>query len=54
MLFQVYVVFVSFVLGLLRGVSANRYNVQDTYIGGSFYDGFTALSAHDPTDGRVK
>ncbi|KAF9518124.1 hypothetical protein BS47DRAFT_376079 [Hydnum rufescens UP504] len=42
MFFQVYVVFVSFVLGLLRGVSAGKYNVQDTYIGGSFSDGFFA------------
>ncbi|KAF9518120.1 glycoside hydrolase family 16 protein [Hydnum rufescens UP504] len=53
MLFQVYVVFVSFVLGLLRGVSAGKYNVQDTYIGGSFYDGFNAQAGDDPTGGRV-
>jgi hypothetical protein len=35
-------------------VEAATYSVTDTFIGSSFYDGFTAQAVADPTNGRVK
>ena len=35
-------------------VEAATYSVTDSFIGSSFYDGFTAQAIADPTNGRVK
>ncbi|KAF9520762.1 glycoside hydrolase family 16 protein [Hydnum rufescens UP504] len=53
MLSYISAVSLGFVLGFVRLVGAHPYTVHDTYIGGSFYNGFTAQAISDPTNGRV-
>lgn len=55
MLSQFFALFTAvFALGFVQVVCANTYRVQDTYIGDTFYNGFTAQAISDPTHGRVK
>jgi hypothetical protein len=43
----------SLVAALLGSVQGARYNVQDTFIGRTFLDGFEHDAIPDPTHGRV-
>lgn len=53
-------VFATFVSGLALAASlvpiseAASYKLSDSYVGSSFYNGFTAQAIADPTNGRVK
>lgn len=43
-----------FTVALASLAQATTYGVTDTFIGSSFYSGFTAQAIGDPTNGRVK